>query len=483
MKTIKPDKTLIIGLIFIILSSHLTLLSQTWTEPINISNMPGLDNQPDLCIDKNGILHCVFVHKLASNWRKIYYTKSTDDGETWTTPEDISLNPDTSLMNPHIIADTNGNLYVSYDYNTMNPAATLIKLKTFDGNQWSEPYVVSEGMYNSDHNKLCIDHNNRIYVFWGYLNHWTNYRYYENGQWSETFSPYYENESMETISVVVDSENNIHCIGWGESSGGPYAIYFSYLNDIDWTDWTIISPVTNFGSVGGGDISVNNENLPSIAYRQKSYGTGADNDSTMYTFFNGNNWSIPELVVNDPYEQKIVIDPYNRVHIIDREKIENGYKLVHYQKINEIWQGYIIDEAIIVVGNPEFIEINNILYLVYYECYSNDDCRIKFAKNCLTTQVKTEQNSWHNIRIFPNPFKTETTIEFELSNQIQVNISVYNLNGQKIKTLMNEKIKPGTYRLIWNGKDLNGKEVEAGLYLVRLQSGRNIVTQPVEVIK
>jgi hypothetical protein len=81
--------------------------AQTWSDPINISSLPGLDNQPDLCIDNNGILHCVFTHKIASNWRKIYYTKSTDDGITWTTPEDISLNPDTSLMNPHIVADTN----------------------------------------------------------------------------------------------------------------------------------------------------------------------------------------------------------------------------------------------------------------------------------------------------------------------------------------------------------------------------------------
>jgi hypothetical protein len=48
---------------------------------------------------------------------------------------------------------------------------------------------------------------------------------------------------------------------------------------------------------------------------------------------------------------------------------------------------------------------------------------------------------------------------------------------------MNENKKPGEYRLIWNGKDLNGKEVMPGLYLVRLQSGRNIATKPVEIIK
>ncbi|MFP4471447.1 MAG: T9SS type A sorting domain-containing protein [Bacteroidales bacterium] len=146
------------------ISIALNLSGQSWTEPVNISpNLPGLDNQPDLCIDKNGTLHCVFTHKLDNNWRKIYYSKSTDDGLTWTTPEDISLNPDTSLMNPHIVADTNNNLYVSYDYNTGNPAMTVIYLTTYNGNQWNDPFVVSEGLYNSHRNLLVIDNNSRVY--------------------------------------------------------------------------------------------------------------------------------------------------------------------------------------------------------------------------------------------------------------------------------------------------------------------------------
>jgi hypothetical protein len=79
--TIKTACILLPVLVFM-----MTAGAQNWTNPVNISNMPGLDNQPDLCIDKNGTLHCVFTHKLASNWRKIYYSKSTNDGATWTTP-------------------------------------------------------------------------------------------------------------------------------------------------------------------------------------------------------------------------------------------------------------------------------------------------------------------------------------------------------------------------------------------------------------
>ncbi len=462
------------------------LFSQTWTDPINISpNLPGLDNQPDLCIDKNGTMHCVFTHKLESNWRKIYYSNSTNNGATWTTPEDISLNPDISLMNPHIIADTNNILYVTYDYNTGNPAMTLIHLKTFDGNQWSEPYVVSEGMYNSDHNKLCIDNNNRIYVFWGYQNHWTNYRYYKDELWSDIISPYPELGVLETMSLVVDADNNLHCIGWGFYNNSPYVIYFSYIYDNTWTDWALISPPTNLGSVGGADIDIFTTQLPAIAYRQKTYETGPNNDSTMYIFFNGSIWSEPELVVNDPYEQTITIDPYNRVNILDREKLETGMKLVHYQKINDIWQGYIVDNTIFYLGTISLLKTAQKLYIAYYWSNEEGEGDIRFSSYDIVTGQKEldKQNVIREVNIYPNPFKTKTTVEFTINKQRYIDISIYDLNGKHIKTLMNEYTNPGEYRLIWNGKGKNGREVNNGLYLVRLQSGRNIVTKPVEYVK
>lgn len=461
----------------------LTLFSQTWTEPVNISpNISELDNQPDLCIDENGILHCVFTHKIESNWRKIYYSKSLDYGVTWSTPEDISLNPDTSLMNPHIVADTNNKLYVTYDYNTGNPAMTMIHMKTYNGTQWSEPFVVSEEMYNSDHNKLCIDYNGRIYVFWGYLNHWTNYRIYENGLWSEIISPYPEQGILETMSVVVDAENNLHCIGWGSYNNEPFAIYFSYLYDDFWSEWTLISSPTDFGSVGGGDIDINSDNLPSITYRQKTYGTGPYNDSTMYIFFDGNNWSEPELVVNDPFEQNIAIDPYNRVHIIDREKLETGTKLVHYQKINDLWQGYVIHEAINSVGMPSLLKTNGFLYLVYTYSAEINDGDILFTKYDIVTGFDNHLRAQliGYINIYPNPFKTQTTIEFKTNREQQINISIFNLNGKHIKTLGNRNFLPGIYKFSWLGTDKNGKEVKVGLYLVRLLAGKHVITKPVE---
>jgi hypothetical protein len=480
MKTINRMKTLL--LIFL----PFTLFSQIWYYPVNISpNLPGLDNQPDLCIDKNGTLHCVFTHKLASNWRKIYYSKSSDDGATWTTPEDISLNPDTSLMNPHIVADTNNILYVSYDYNTGNPAMTMIYLKTYDGSQWSEPFIVSEGLYNSHHNLLAMDYKNRLYVFWNQSQQLPNYRYFENNTWSEFITPYPGNNYLGILDITVDNANNLQCIGMfreeGQTPDEDKVVYFKFEEDNDWSDLTILSAPTVW--LYGNEIDVDNQNNPHVAYRRKQPNTGPDDDSTMYRYYDGNWWSLPELVISDPCHQRIAIDPYNRVHIFDKEKLETGSTLIHYQRIDGFWEGYLLDSSSLNISNPDIMELNNNLYLTYYKCFSDSDCKIRFMKNHLLTDIQQTKSFLEKICIYPNPFKTQTTIEFELTKERQMDISIYDLHGQKITTLMNENKKPGVYRLIWNGKDLNGKEVNTGIYLVRLQSGRNIVTQPVEIIK
>ncbi len=465
------------------------LTAQEWTEPVNISpNMPGLNNQPDLCIDKNGTLHCVFTHKLNNNWRKIYYSRSTDDGLIWTTPEDISLNEDTSLMNPHIVSDTNNKLYVTYDYNTGNPSQTMIYFKTFDENLWSEAFIVSEGLFNSDHNQLIIDNNDRLYCFW-YRGGESLYRYYEDGVWSDVIIPYPDEYYWIIGPIVVDNDDNLNCIGAyleeGQTITEIKVINFKYLaSENFWTDKTIISNETYIGS-NNWDIDIDNSLLPHVGYRQKTSNTGQYSDSTMYTFNNGIYWTEPELVVNDPYEQRIVIDPYNRVHIIDREKTETGYKLVHYQNYGGFWQGYIIDTANFFIVLYSLEKNNQQLYLAYYRSVEEGEGDICFSSYDIITGMddKEKLTLVNNLSIYPNPFKTQTTIEYNTNKALLLNISIFNLNGKLIKTLKNEYIKSGDYRTMWNGKGNNGNEVDVGIYLVRMQAGRRIITKAVEYIK
>lgn len=73
---------------------------------------------------------------------------------------------------------------------------------------------------------------------------------------------------------------------------------------------------------------------------------------------------------------------------------------------------------------------------------------------------------------YPNPFNPSVNIAFSLAKAAEVRVEVYNLRGQKVKSLHRGELTPGNHQMIWNGKDDNGKGVASGLYLARIQSGK-----------
>jgi len=74
---------------------------------------------------------------------------------------------------------------------------------------------------------------------------------------------------------------------------------------------------------------------------------------------------------------------------------------------------------------------------------------------------------------FPNPFNPETTISFSIPHHAKVEICIYNIKGQKVKTLIDEIFDTGTHHVVWNGKDASGINVASGLYFYRLVSSEH----------
>ncbi|MFO7897056.1 MAG: FlgD immunoglobulin-like domain containing protein [Candidatus Cloacimonadales bacterium] len=71
---------------------------------------------------------------------------------------------------------------------------------------------------------------------------------------------------------------------------------------------------------------------------------------------------------------------------------------------------------------------------------------------------------------YPNPFNPTTTISFNLPSDSDVLVEVYNVKGQKVKTLLNEKMVAGSNSVFWNGEDNNGSKVSSGVYLYRVKT-------------
>ena len=86
---------------------------------------------------------------------------------------------------------------------------------------------------------------------------------------------------------------------------------------------------------------------------------------------------------------------------------------------------------------------------------------------------------------FPNPFNPSTTISYDVpeGNEVMVRLSVYNIRGQLISTLVNEVKTEGSYQVQWDGSDNNGRQVSSGVYFYRIQAGEFGKTRKMVILK
>ncbi len=84
---------------------------------------------------------------------------------------------------------------------------------------------------------------------------------------------------------------------------------------------------------------------------------------------------------------------------------------------------------------------------------------------------------------YPNPFNPETTISFDLNKNQNVKLEIYNVKGQKVKTLCNDNLKAGNHKYIWNGRDQNNRKVASGVYFAKMTSKSLNKTQKMILMK
>jgi len=85
---------------------------------------------------------------------------------------------------------------------------------------------------------------------------------------------------------------------------------------------------------------------------------------------------------------------------------------------------------------------------------------------------------------YPNPFNPVTNISFTIGDDNQkTSLIIYNILGQKVKTLVNSLLEKGAYNLSWNGTDDDNKRVASGIFFYRLTNGKDALTRKMILIK
>ena len=84
---------------------------------------------------------------------------------------------------------------------------------------------------------------------------------------------------------------------------------------------------------------------------------------------------------------------------------------------------------------------------------------------------------------YPNPFNPTTTVQFDIPTRSMVNISIFNVLGQKTRTLVNEELEAGSWEEEWNGLSDGGAKVSSGIYFYRMQAGSYVETKKMMLLK
>ncbi len=90
----------------------------------------------------------------------------------------------------------------------------------------------------------------------------------------------------------------------------------------------------------------------------------------------------------------------------------------------------------------------------------------------LSTGIKNTENTTDHYSLFgnyPNPFNATTRIQFNLPKSEQVQLTLYNIRGNKIRTLINKQLTAGQHTIQWNGLDDQGNAVASGIYFCKLE--------------
>ena len=138
-----------------------------------------------------------------------------------------------------------------------------------------------------------------------------------------------------------------------------------------------------------------------------------------------------------------------------------------------------------------FFTINRLNYKFDIYAYSsNDSVQITGTRQLL---VKKEGNlNTESIGIpksfvlhpnYPNPFNPQTQIKFEIPYAGNVDLSVYNLLGVKVKTLYSGQKPPGTFVFKWDGKNENDELVSGGVYIYQLKTEKDIQMRKMILLK
>lgn len=243
---------------------------------------------------------------------------------------------------------------------------------------------------------------------------------------------------------------------------GAGANGFIYTRKSDESTWS----EHLFSEFGGEQLSM----LDMLSYQEKVYGVA--HDGLYVSSDSGKTWGL-YLLSAGLLANGDVAEGNGKVFAMASKP---GLFTRIYQRVGDSWS--LFDEFPFTIGNAIAVHCDRVYVArfdgLYFAPLNPTD--VPEDDPVLPADFELSQN-------YPNPFNPGTSIEFTLKRSSHVRVSVLNILGQQVATLLDGNLSSGTHRVEWNGCDASGQALATGIYFYRLDGDRFNQTRKMMLMK
>jgi len=201
----------------------------SWSAAVNISNTSGDSDDPKIAVDSSGNINVVWQDDDSGN-NDTHFTRSEDNGATWSQVKNVSDSTDDS-HDPDIAVDNSGNINVVWEEYTPTDSEVYYSRSTDNGASWSQIKNISNNAADSWDPDIAVDSAGNINVVWEDFTPGNDDIYFsrsidDGSTWTAVLNISNNSGDADEPAIAVDSAGNIN-IAWEDDTPGNDELFFA----------------------------------------------------------------------------------------------------------------------------------------------------------------------------------------------------------------------------------------------------------------
>ena len=462
--------------------------------------------QHDIAVDSDGNVGVVWINQISGN-DIVMFAKSTEGGQTWqkTVVDDSPLEgPGDARYYLSLAFNIQNNPWVVWHYyQDFSAAVTYVARSSDGGESFTAPFF-KQDTFEMAVRSIAIDENSNVYIPW--MDSGLNCVTFLEGNPDNWISVQINPDTLQPYNFpkfYAKGTDTLFCAWLDKKSWPTTVLYFSRSFDhgLTFSAPVLVSSAGIQGTYGqqGVSISVDNQGVIYLTWADDRTG-----DYDIYfskSFDNGNIFTESQRVNNRVEGSQPDAENSNNsstgicVAWLERDS----------QQSNDIYFSRSIDAGStfsngILIGGEQ----HQALYQGLGGIATNDSGNVYIAftdkrlgiQRLFVTKATFEstsvlEQSSNSVfpefitlqQNYPNPFNVQTAIEYNLPADSYVTVNVYNILGEKVRTLIRASASQGLHKAVWDGRNDQGNLVSSGVYLYKLETLQSAIVKKLVLLR